>query len=341
MIDRLVVDGIRRHGRFPSRPHDVNPSDEAGWLLRPFHRLRLKEWIGFAVWHPDLWASFIVQDAKLVASSDFIAFAPDTGATRHQVIFPSSAAALPRVLSGRHAGVRRPGYSVRYHFGRPGGTHAVEIDITATDSAEAVHGRLVLDESTTPPPLSMSAPLPGGWFPNLAPGSAIYTYKRIYTVSGSITIGARTHDFDPDRDLAIVDEHRSSLPYTTRWTWGTFATHVDQGVIGANFAHRAMTPGSEDESSIWTPTSIEPLTEVDFDHDPDDPMGPWRVRSRDGRLDLVFSPRNREAVHQQLGLFSVDYFMMQGLYSGTIESAEGTFTVDDVQGVCEHMRARM
>lgn len=342
----LVVDGIRRHGRFTDRPHDVNPSDEAGALVRPLHRLRLKEWIGFAVWHPDLWCSFIVQNAKVIGSSDFIAYAPAAGSTRHRTVFAARRARLPRVLFGHTAGIDNPGYHVTYDFAPRDDIdnrdpHHVMIEIAAADGMPTVEANLLLDDSATPPPLSVSAPLPGGLAPGITPGCAMYTYKHIYSVSGTVRIGDRRYDLDPGRDIAIIDEHRSSLPYVTRWTWGTFATHGGDGLVGANFAHRPTIPGSEEESCIWAPDSIEALTDVDFVHDPDDVMAPWSIRSRDGRLAVTFTPENRETVDEQLGIFSVDYYMMQGRYSGTITSSEREYSIDAVKGVCEHMRARL
>jgi len=337
MIDALVTDGIRRHGRFTGRPVEVNPLDDAGPLLRPLRRSRLKEWIGFVFLQPEIWASMIVQDAKYLATSDVITFAPVSGATRHQTLCRSADVKLPDALAGARAGVTRPGYEVCYGFDGSDGPHRIRIDVAATADQPPVRAELELDGSSTPPPLSVSAPLPS----RLSSNAAMFTYKHIFRVAGTLQVGGDSYEFDPARDLAIVDEHRSSLPYRTRWVWGTFASHVDGEVVGANFAHRPKVPGSEEESCLWTPTAAEPLADVDFDHDPADRLGPWRIRSRDRRLDVVFEPSNREEVRQQLGLFAIDYFMMQGRYSGTVIGADRTWAIDGAHGVCERMHARM
>lgn len=341
MLDRLVADGIRRHGRFASRPVEVDPLDEIGRLWRPLRRLRLKEWVGFAVFHPDVWTSMIVQDAKYLATSELITFRPAGGATHHRVVGRSGAAKLPAALFGHEAGMARPGYEVAYRFDVPGGRHRIRVDVAATAEQPAVGADLELDGASAPPPLSVSAPLPGS--PSLAAPSpsAMYTYKCVYPVSGTLRIGADEYTFDPGRDLAIVDEHRSGLPYRTRWVWGTFAAHVDAAIVGANFAHRPMVPGSEDESCLWSPTAAEALTGVDFAHDPSSPLGPWQVRSRDGRLDVTFEPVNREEVRRQLGVFAIDYFMLQGVYSGTIAVGGRTYGIEAAHGVCERMHARL
>lgn len=338
MIDRLVTDGIRRDGRLDARPRDVNVEDDAGGLLGLARRARLKEWIGFVVLHPEVWMSMIVQDARYLATSDVVVFEPGSGPARHQVVRRGSTVALPRVLFPSHAGVSRPGYEVAYDFGAdPDGPHGVRVDVTASGGGPGVAADLELDGSGSPPPLSVSAPLPG----SCGGRGTMFTHKRIYRVSGTVRVGDREHRLDPERDTAILDEHRSGLPYRTRWVWGTFAAVADGALVGANFAHRLKIPGSEEESCLWTPGAAEPLADVDFDHDPADRLGPWRIRSRDRRLDVTFEPVNREDVVRNLGAVAIDYFMMQGRYTGTIVGLDRTHRIDGAHGVCERMHARL
>ena len=51
----------------------------------------------------------------------------------------------------------------------------------------------------------------------------LYTHKALFPVSGAYVVGDRSYIFDPARDLAIIDEHKSFFPYVTRWLWGTLA----------------------------------------------------------------------------------------------------------------------
>ena len=111
-------------------------------------------------------------------------------------------------------------------------------------------------------------------------------------------------------DLAMLDEHKSFFPYKTSWLWGTFAAHADAAVIGANFVARSETPGEQEESCIWTPDAGEPLAEITFEHQAANPRAPWRVSSRDGRLDVTFEPEGIKQVRHQLGIFAIDYFQL-------------------------------
>jgi hypothetical protein len=155
-------------------------------------------------------------------------------------------------------------------------------------------------------------------------------------------VGDTSVVFDPSRDLAIIDEHKSFFPYLTRWVWGTLATMVDGAPVGANFAHRPEVSGQEGESCVWTPTGCEPLSGITFTPSTADPMSQWHVTSADGRLDAVFTPEGRKDVKVQLGVAALDYYQLFGTYRGTLRSLDGiVYPMNDVHGVCESFKARM
>lgn len=169
-------------------------------------------------------------------------------------------------------------------------------------------------------------------------GGKLYTHKALFPVSGTCTVGDTTVEFDPSRDLAVIDEHKSFFPYRTSWLWGTLGWQADGSPVGANFAFRPGVAGQEEESCIWTPSACEPLSDVTFTPS----ASSWHVASADGRLDLTFTPEGRKDVKVQLGIFALDYYQLFGSYSGTLRSLSGAaYPVDGVHGVCESFRARL
>ena len=66
----LVEGWARRYGRLEARPSNVNPLDEFSGLSWRLRGLRLKEWVGFTLMHPDWYSSLIIQDAHYLASSE-------------------------------------------------------------------------------------------------------------------------------------------------------------------------------------------------------------------------------------------------------------------------------
>lgn len=338
----LVEDRVRHYGRFAARPSRVNPLDEFSGFPRTLRQLRLKEWIGFTLIHPDVYSSLIMQDAHYLASSEIYAYHRQRGSLyQHAANARGGALALPANLSG-HCEFRRPGYRLEYDFAaepvqplQPAESaqprhHHVRFDIAATGKAPAFRGELTLDADHASAPLSVSSELNGG---------RMYTHKAIYPADGTMLVGEEKITFDGRRDLAIIDEHKSLFPYQTSWLWGTFALRRPGGEIaGANFCKRQSAPGAEEESCIWTSGACEPLSAITFEPQSAGTQATWRIRSADGRLDVAFEPEGRKQVRHQLGLFAIDYFQLFGHYRGTLN---GHIAVDGVHGVCESMRARL
>ncbi|MBO0852175.1 MAG: DUF2804 family protein [Nocardia sp.] len=326
---KLVHNRVREYGRFGARPTTVNPLAEFSGLGRVLRRHRLKEWVGFTLIHPELYSSVIVQDAKYLGSSEFYAYDCSSGALiEHDRTAPPGAVTLPAELCGSTTQFDRAGYRVRYDFAPR--THRIEIDIADTVAKPAIRARLEVAADHASPVLSVSSRLPGG---------RLYTTKAVYPVGGSMRVGEREFQFHPDRDLVILDEHKSFLPYRTRWTWGTFATFQGTSPVGANFADRPEIPGQPEESGIWTPTATEPLDDITFDRTGTEGT-PWHIHSRDGRLNVTFTPEGRKSVAHQLGIFAIDYFQEYGTYRGTLDIGK-RIDIAGVHGVCEQMKARL
>jgi hypothetical protein len=320
----LVEGGKRHYGRFAGRPVRVNPLDEYTGVARRLRRFRLKEWIGFTLLHPDLYSSLIIQDAKYLASSEIYVHDRETGRLyQHARNAPAGTVRLSPQLSD--IAFARTGYRIAYGFGDQ---HTIAVDIAATARAPRIHGELHPQPRGASAPLSVSSRLPNG---------RMYTNKVIFPVDGELRVGERMYAFDTGRDAAILDEHKSVLPYRTRWTWGTFAVRTTNGLIGANFADRPELPGEEEESCIWTTSGVEPLADVTFDQKQSD----WDITSADGRLTVTFTPEGRKDVRHQLGVFAIDYFQEYGVYSGSLRTGDTTVTLEGVHGVCERMNARL
>ena len=166
----------------------------------------------------------------------------------------------------------------------------------------------------------------------------MYTHKALYPAEGVLRVGDAEFVFDPSRDLAILDEHKSFFPYRTTWLWGTFGTLVGGGPLGANLVARPEVPGEQEESCVWSPGACEPLADIVFEQrKPADPLSSWHVTSRDRRLDVTFEPEGRKDVKHQLGVFAIDYFQLFGHYDGTVAG----HPVDGAHGDCESFRARL
>ncbi|GAA4155177.1 DUF2804 domain-containing protein [Gryllotalpicola daejeonensis] len=319
-------------GRLAERPRDFDPLAGRGGLGRRWHDFRLKEWVGFTLFHPELYGSMIIQDAKYLATSELYIHDRASGRLdEHAASGRRSELELPSagLMFGGTCAFTARGFELGYRFDEDAGSHSIRVEIAATAKAQAIRGELILDAAGASAPLVVDTPL--------GASASMFTHKRIYPIAGTLTVGERAYRFDPARDLVIIDEHRSRLPYRTEWTWGTFALRTESGgIVGANFADREQPAGAEEESGIWVPDAVEPLSDVAFAPASADPLAPWTARSADGRLDVEFVPEGRKGVRRNFGIVAIDYFQLYGVYEGTVAG----FAVRGTHGVLERMRMR-
>ncbi|WP_027478953.1 DUF2804 domain-containing protein [Gryllotalpicola ginsengisoli] len=333
--DSVVENGTRLWGRLDDRPRTVNPLDAYSGPARAWHAFRLKEWVGFTLAHGELFSAMIMQDAKYLASSEFYVYDREWR-TLHEYAGSARGGSLALPADLLHGGACRfasDGYRIDYDFDTDAGCHRIRIDIAASAKAPAVRGELLLDAAGASAPLSVSARLGGG--------GTMYTHKAVFPASGTLTVGGHEYRFDPQRDFAILDEHRSELPYRSTWTWGTFAQRcADGSIAAANFCARPQPDGEEEESGLWLDGRAEPLSDVTFEPASDDPLAPIAVRSADGRLDVEFVPEGRKGVRQNFGVVAVRYHQLFGAYRGRIGAGEAARSIDGAHGVVERMLMR-
>jgi hypothetical protein len=334
-IDSVVdARGTRLFGRFPSRPTIVDPLAVRSLVPRALRALRLKQWVGWTLVHPDWAGGMILQDTGYLAGSGLYLANKRTGARhRWDANARGGSLRLPLDLFGSDVACHKGGFGVEYHFAR-GERIRIVIDVAAHDDEPAASGELVLDArpGVASADLAVSTLLPRG---------TMYTTKALYPVSGTLRVGDEDVVFDPQRDVAILDEHRSQLPYRTDWTWGTFAWHAGDGLAGANFAVRPQRADQEEESGLWAAGACEPLAGIVFEQAPgDDPLRPWDVESKDGRLDVVFLPAGFKDDVVNFGIAAERYRQWYGRYRGTVAAGGEVRDVLDVPGVLETMHAR-
>jgi Protein of unknown function (DUF2804) len=321
----LVTAGRRDYGRFDARPPLVNPLDQWSGPARQLRRMRLKEWIYFTLVHPQLFSSMAIQDANYISSSEMYAcLRADAKLHQHARTGVGGTLQMPVRLYPSRARFAARDYELYYEFGPEDGDHRIEIHIGADKHGAALDASLILHGDRASAPLSVSSRIPGG---------QMYTHKRAFPVSGTYRIGDTELAFNADRDLALLDEHKTFLPYRTQWTWGTFATVSDGEILGANLIERQETPGEPQEGCVWIDTASRPLDDISFTRS----GSAWQAVSADRQLQLSFVPDGIKHVKHQLLIAAIDYEQIFGHYSGSLYGR----TITQAPGVIEQMRARL
>jgi hypothetical protein len=278
----LAPDGRVREPGFARRPLlRYNPEAIALTPFAALNRLRLKEWDFYAITTGAMSFSMAVAHGGLagVAAAQVIEFAGPRLLERVVVTPLGAGCALP--LSSEAGDVR---------FRRRG----VEIDLVVRPGRRELRVRwprylgaddLALDAVVTEPSshesILMATPIGARGF---------YMNRKIcgLATSGSLSLGARREDLGAAGALATLDWGRGVWPYRTLWTWASGAGRLADGrVLGLNLGGGFGDLRAATENCLFLDGRMHKLGPVDFAYDRADPAaGEWRMRDREGRLDL-------------------------------------------------------
>jgi hypothetical protein len=142
--------------------------------------------------------------------------------------------------------------------------------------------------------------------------------------------GAR---IDLEDHTGAMDHTSGLLARDTTWRWAS-AARAD---LALNLVQGFNGPV---ENVVWHDGRLHAVGAVDFDYDAASRLGIWRIRSRDGAVDLSFQPEGERRQDKDLLVAASRYVQPIGVFSGTIRLRSGAIAVADLPGVTEDHRAR-
>jgi hypothetical protein len=330
---RMIDGGKAAYGMFRTPFHAPNLMDATGIprCLRPW---RLKEWQHWGLLHPEVYVSIALVDAKFLATAWVSVF--DRRARRifeHARKVPLGALRIPADVYDGGVTFDRQGFRVSIRNELDRGSHRISIDVDARDNLPAIRGEVVAQQD-------MAAIHPLVTALTFGPGKPFYSHKAPCPLSGTLDIGTDRVTFDAARDFAILDEHKAFYPRNTFWRWATFACRDANGeVLGVNLTQNVIADDAEqNENAIWHGNRLSPLGAARFEI-PASPDAPWRIRTQDGRVDLVFQPHGARSEDLNL-LIAVSKFRQPvGVFTGTLVDDDGVrHVVTEALGVVEDHR---
>ncbi|HEY6909402.1 MAG TPA: DUF2804 domain-containing protein [Myxococcales bacterium] len=185
---------------------------------------------------------------------------------------------------------------------------------------------LLLDPDRAPPPVSAVAPVG-------VEGRFDFTQKMVLVPAEGEVRSANVR-FPVRGELAGLDYTHGLLPRDTSWRWAFGCGRSGSRQVGFNFSEGFLQ--GEGENAVWVDGEPRAVGPVSFGFDPASPMGPWRVRSRDGRVDLSFQPEGYRAQAVDLKLILSRYLQPFGTFSGVLDGVR----IDALPGVTEDHTAR-
>lgn len=163
---------------------------------------------------------------------------------------------------------------------------------------------------------------PGLTAVSTAPGRPFHhTYKLAGTAARlSLTVdGAAIAPFDA---RASVDFTLGYPPRLTLWNWASLdGTSEDGDAVAVNLVAHFM---NGLENALWHDGAVQPLPQAAFDYDRANPLSPWRVRTIDGRVDVVFTPQGQRAENLRMGVMASVFTQPWGRFEGTLRTTRGT-----------------
>lgn len=333
-----LVEAGRIHCGFFRRPfRTVNLLDahQPGPVLgRAFRRLRLKEWVGFGINHPQLFGGILIQNSGYAASGVFYLYHRDTQAHSEWLIVDWPAhVKLPETLwkGGCRCGADKRHITFTHdleHF-----QHRIEAVMPARGGNPALRAELTLHQDWREiDPLVVSLPIP--------PHHHTYTHKSPVRIEGCITVGDREYIFDPERDWGNLDEQKTYYPYRSRWHWGCFVGRSMEGHdVMLNLVDQMTEKGAPAEDALWVDGHLHLLQPAAFIAGGAD--GVFNLVDKASQIDLHFTAEGAKKEKRNYLAVAMDYKQYYGCYQGCVTDNEGrVHTIQNLFGALEQMRAR-
>lgn len=313
---RIVEGGRIQLGFFRAPVREMNLSEARA--LKSWPR-SFPEFIGYGITHPDWYFGTIIIDPKsLPYISSIYAFNRHSGRlfSHDRFTFGKDGAVTKNTWNGDSFAVESD-FMIRYRHRLEEGYHEITVDIPRDGDKPAVKAdlKLSLDLKYFQPMTVSMLVEPRYWG---------YTQKAFLPISGEMSIGGEKIAFDPRRDLAGLDESRNLTPFRYGWTWGTCAAFDEkEGIVGVNAGVRTQVPDGErwNENCAWIDGKIMLLGDVTWELDASNPMKPWRLRDKRGRLDLEYVPEGKKSVGSRG--WGAGYFQTCGQFEGTLQDGSG------------------
>lgn len=164
-------------------------------------------------------------------------------------------------------------------------------------------------------------------------------------VTGSVKVAGRTIRFGGDGLDAwgILDVGRGRWPYRAQWNWGGGAGPSSDGhAVGLQLGGKWTEGTGCTENGVFIDGHLTKISEeLRWDYSWRDPMGPWRVRSPAGDLDVTLIPIHDRHDRINVGVARTEVHQVFGRWSGAVpDGAGGQVTVDRIQGFAEESRSR-
>lgn len=124
-------------------------------------------------------------------------------------------------------------------------------------------------------------------------------------------------------------------PRHTQWNWASLGGVTEDGErVGINLVAHFM---NGLENALWLGDELLPVAQAVFHYEPSRLLEPWRIRSEDGLIDVVFEPEGQRREHVSVGLLASVFTQPFGRFRGTVRTPAGVKRVEGWGVVEQHL----
>ena len=154
-------------------------------------------------------------------------------------------------------------------------------------------------------------------------------------IEGLVKIGTKGIFFNKKKDFGAIDYTFGFPAYNTVWNWVSMAGPAeDRTEIGVNL----VSPVFHDEfneNGIWINGKLIKTSDAIFTFDPTDTLKEWQIRTRDDKVNLIFTPLGQRKQDINFGIIVSRFQQPCGIFSGEIHADDKTYIIKEIPGVVE------
>lgn len=268
---------------------------EAGWSTKQVQRyerskikasaLRIKEWDYYLVLNENFGAAFTVSDLGFggLFSVSFLDFTKPAETTK-TIIKPLTLGKTGMPASSAIGDVHFADKKLKIDFIKKPDTRQIRCTFKDFKDGSDFKCDITLNE-----PKMDSIVIATPWKEKK---TAFYYNQKINCMpaSGSITLGGKRYEFNPETDFGTLDWGRGVWTYDNTWYWGSGNGYVEGKPFGFNIGYGFGDTTAASENVIFYDGKAHKLDDVTFNIPESSYLDKWTFTSSDGRFETEFEP---------------------------------------------------
>jgi hypothetical protein len=274
-----------------------------------WERMRIKVWDYYAVTTPTHFFSFTISDVGYIGSIFAYVIDFETNEYHEETLTIPLAKGVSLPRSSEDGESTFSNGKVSLHFSVKGSDRKVSVNWPDFHNGD-LKAELDITQPKEHESMVITIPIKGNRF--------YYNRKtNCMPTSGWVEYEGKKFEMNPGTCLATLDWGRGIWEYDSFWVWSSASGFLKDGRrIGLNLGFGFGDTSQATENCIILDGVVHKLEEVTYDYSNKEFKAPWKMKSEDGRIDLVFTPFFERAAKTDMLILKSEVHQMFGRYNG-------------------------